>query len=103
MPHRDPAHRSNPLPWEAPLPGHKPFYNAPVGYVVAPTDAIVLLVVGAQSLQKSCCDDDGCEAYLTSCDAWWSLFLDMTLQDQLKVGRVLEGMGWQPPFDPQGR
>jgi hypothetical protein len=103
MSDRDPSHTSNPLPWEAPQPGQKPFYNAPIGYVVAPEDARLLLVVGAGRLQHSCCDDDGCHAYLAACDAWWSLFLDMDLRDQLGVGQALEASGLSAPFDPQGR
>lgn len=103
MTRRDPDHKANQLPWEAPQPGRKPFYNAPVGYVVSPTDAQLLLLVSASRLQYSCCDDDACFAYLAACDAWWSLFLDMTLQDQLAVGRALTVAELDPPFDPQGR
>jgi hypothetical protein len=103
MTRRDPKHTANQLPWEAPQPGHKPFHNAPAGYVLSREDAMIFLLVSAERLQGPCCDDDSCEAYLAACDAWWSLFLDMNLEDQLRVGRALEAGTLHPPFDPQGR
>lgn len=100
MTDRDPQHTANPLPWEAPAAGQRPWSNDRFAYVLDRTSLKRLLVVAVGALQEPCCDDPACTGWLAACEGWHSAFNDLTPEDQVQVDSLIQTSRWHYPPDP---